>query len=134
MKRLQRLLAVVLTVSLINTTMIQSAQAALVSTEEVARIAAVDQVVSGHVRLADAMGRAEVRTEMERLGVDPVFAAERVAALTDEEAGLLADQINSAPAGGDGGIIGAILLVFFVLLITDILGFTKIFPFTRSVR
>nr|SPS05028.1 conserved exported protein of unknown function [Candidatus Nitrotoga fabula] len=133
MKRLQRLLAVVLTVSLINTTMIQSAQAALVSTEEVARIAAVDQAVSGHARLADAMGRAEVRTEMERLGVDPVFAAERVAALTDEEAGLLADQINSAPAG-DGGIIGAILLVFFVLLITDILGFTKIFPFTRSVR
>jgi len=31
-------------------------------------------------------------------------------------------------------IIGAILLVFFVLLVTDILGLTKVFPFTRSIR
>jgi len=27
-----------------------------------------------------------------------------------------------------------LLLVFFVLLVTDILGLTKVFPFTRSVR
>jgi hypothetical protein len=40
--------------------------------------------------------------------------------------------MDKAPAGG--GIIGAIVLVFLVLLLTDILGFTKVFPFTRSVR
>ena len=68
---------------------------------------------------------------MERQGVDPELAIERVAALTDEEAGQLAEKINSAPAGG---IIGALLLVFFVLLVTDILGLTKVFPFTRSTR
>jgi len=43
----------------------------------------------------------------------------------------MASQIENAPAGG---IIGAIVLVFLVLLLTDILGFTKIFPFTRSIR
>ena len=59
------------------------------------------------------------------------MALERVAALTDDEAGRLAEQINSAPAGG---IIGALLLVFFVLLVTDILGLTKVYPFTRPVR
>ncbi|WP_367187996.1 PA2779 family protein, partial [Sulfuricurvum sp. RIFOXYD12_FULL_44_77] len=38
-------------------------------------------------------------------------------------------------AGGDGGsIIGAIVFIFIVLLITDILGLTKVFNFTRSVR
>ena len=46
-------------------------------------------------------------------------------------AARLAGQIDQAPAGG---IIGVILFVFFVLLVTDILGFTKVFPFTRSIR
>ena len=131
MKRLQRLLAVVLAFSLLNATMIQTAQAALVSTEEVARLATVERAESGHARLAAALARTEVRAEMERLGVDPALAGERIAALTDEEADRLAAQIDSAPAGG---IIGAILLVFFVLLVTDILGLTKVFPFTRSTR
>ena len=131
MKRLQRLLAVVLAFSLLNATMIQTAQAALVSTEEVAHLATVERAESGHARLAAALARTEVRAEMERLGVDPALAGERIAALTDEEADRLAAQIDSAPAGG---IIGAILLVFFVLLVTDILGLTKVFPFTRSTR
>lgn len=127
MKRFQRLLAVVLSLSFLNATMIQTAHAALIPTEAVA--AAAGQ--SGHARLAAALARDDVRAEMERQGLDPAVAAERIAALTDEEASRLAGQIESAPAGG---IIGAILLVFFVLLITDILGFTKVFPFTRSVR
>jgi len=29
---------------------------------------------------------------------------------------------------------GALLIVFLVLLITDILGFTKVFPFTRPIQ
>ena len=48
-----------------------------------------------------------------------------------------AGQIDSLPAGADGGIsalIGAVVFVFLVLLITYLLGLTKIFPFTRSIR
>ena len=131
MKRFQRILAVILSLSLINVTMIQTAHAGLVSTEEVARQVSTEGADSGHARLAAALSRDDVRAAMENQGVSPVLAKERIAALTDEEAGRLADQINSAPAGG---IIGAILLVFFVLLVTDILGLTKVFPFTRSVR
>lgn len=131
MKRLQRLLAVVLSLSLVNLTILQTAHAGLISTEEVSRLAALQQAESGHDRLAAALARGDVRAEMERLGVDPVLAGERIAALTNEEAARLADQIDSAPAGG---IIGAILLVFFVLLVTDLLGLTKVFPFTRPAR
>ena len=39
---------------------------------------------------------------------------------------------DALPAGGD--LIGAALIVFLVLLATDIMGYTKVFPFTRSVR
>ena len=131
MKRFQRILAVILSLSLVNVTMIQTAHAGLVSTEEVARVTAAPGAESGHARLAAALSRDEVRAALENQGIAPALAKERIAALTDEEAGRLADQINSAPAGG---IIGAILLVFFVLLVTDILGLTKVYPFTRSVR
>jgi hypothetical protein len=57
----------------------------------------------------------------------------RVAALSDAEAAELAARIESLPAGGIG-LVGAIVLVFLVLLLTDILGYTKIFPFTRPVK
>ena len=125
----KRLFSVLLAVCFANGVMIQTAQAALVSTEQVARVAATN--ASAHQRLNDMLARADVQAELERLGLSPDLAKERIAALTDSEAAALAQQIDSAPAGG---IIGAILLVFFVLLVTDILGFTKVFPFTRSVR
>jgi len=43
----------------------------------------------------------------------------------------------SLPAGGSsalGIVIGAILIVFIILLITDILGYTSVFPFTKKHR
>jgi hypothetical protein len=44
----------------------------------------------------------------------------------------MANQIDSMPAGGD--VLGVLLFVFVLLLVTDILGLTKVFPFTRSAR
>jgi hypothetical protein len=63
-------------------------------------------------------------------------AKARIAALTDAEAAQLAAQIDSLPAGGDplGALISAVLIVFLVLLLTDILGFTKVFPFTKPIK
>ena len=49
----------------------------------------------------------------------------------------MADAIESLPAGGSsalGIVIGAILIVFIILLITDILGYTNVFPFTKKHR
>lgn len=81
------------------------------------------------------MQRADVRAEMGKLGVSSDQAVARVAALSDDEVARLSGKIDQAQVAGDGGgIIGAIVFVFIVLLVTDILGFTKIFPFTRSIR
>jgi uncharacterized protein DUF6627 len=83
------------------------------------------------------LDRAEVRAQLEANGVAPADVKARVAALSDAEAADLANRIASLPAGGDGGVgalIGALLIVFLVLLITDILGFTKVFPFTKPIQ
>ena len=60
----------------------------------------------------------------------------RLDALSEGELDSLAASLDEAQAGGDGlgTVVTAILIVFLVLLATDILGFTKVFPFTRSVR
>jgi hypothetical protein len=79
--------------------------------------------------------RADVQARLADFGVKAADVKARVAALTDDEVAQLAAQIDSLPAGADGGaIIGALVLIFIVLLITDILGLTKIFPFTRPIR
>lgn len=137
MERIRRFLSILLILSLGNLTLIQTAQAAMLSTEQVAQAAhsspdkAGEQALSSHERLDAMLARAEVQAELQRYGVTEDQARERIAALTDEEAAALLKHVDDAPAGG---IIGAILLIFFVLLLTDILGLTKVFPFTRSIR
>lgn len=41
----------------------------------------------------------------------------------------MAEQLEQLPAGAS--VVGALLVVFIVLLVTDILGLTNVFPFTR---
>ena len=116
----RRLVAAVLVLSL---AVPLPAQAALVATD-----AALD-----HQRIAQILQRADVQQMLRARGVEPAQAQARAAALTDAEAALLVSNIDELPAGGIG-IVGAIVLVFLVLLITDILGYTKVFPFTKPVR
>jgi hypothetical protein len=99
------------------------ARAGLVATD-----AALD-----HQRIAALLEREEVQEQLRARGVDPAEARARASALTDAEAAQLVSNIDEAPAGGVG-IIGAVLIVFLVLLLTDILGYTKVFPFTKPAR
>ncbi len=113
-----------------------AAAARLIGTEEAVRTetAAVGSTIDRDA-LHALFERDDVRRQLESLGVDPRQARERVDALTDGEIERLAGQVGVLPAGGDGGsILGFAFAVFLILLITDILGLTKIFPFTRSVR
>ena len=97
-----------------------------------AGIVSTDSVIAGaeRERLAGLLERVEVQTRLQALGVDPADARARVAALSDAEAAALAAHMDELPAGGD--LLGAAVLVFLVLLFTDIMGYTKVFPFTRS--
>jgi hypothetical protein len=85
--------------------------------------------------LFNAVERADVQRQLQAYGINAEQAKARVASLSDQEAAQLAAQIESLPAGGDvGALIGALLVVFLVLLITDILGLTKVFPFTKPIK
>lgn len=133
MKQFKKLISLALTVSVLFLGMVQPAQAALVGSDQVAETVIAPASQQDRARVMEAFSRPEVQAELVKRGVDPAQARDRIAALSDEETATLARQIDAAPAGGNA-IIGAIVFVFLVLLITDILGLTKIFPFTRSVR
>lgn len=122
---IRRFIASLLILSLASLGVAAPAQAAMVATDTA--VAATERG-----RISSLLDRADVRAQLQAYGVDAADVKMRVAAMTDEEAAQLAAQLDSLPTGGS--IVGAIVLVFLVLLITDILGFTKIFPFTRSVR
>lgn len=123
MTQLQRLLASVLVACIAGLGMPLPAAAGMLATESA--------MGSDRARLVGMLERADVRAQLEARGVDPAEVKARVAALTDEEAAAIAAHADELPAGG---VLGFLLLVFVILLITDILGFTKIFPFTRPVR
>jgi hypothetical protein len=69
-------------------------------------------------------------------GISPEEAKARIDSLTDVEALMVSQQIEKLPAGGNavGIIVGALLLVFIILLITDLVGLTDVFPFTKKHR
>jgi hypothetical protein len=108
----------------------QTTQAAMIGTNQIQAANAAQQ---NRDRIAAAMNRPEIMSQLESMGVNKVDAQARVAALTDDEAATVANKIDSLPAGGDS-VLGVLLFIFVVLLITDIIGLTKVFPFTRSVR
>ena len=83
------------------------------------------------------MGSEIVQQELIKKGVNPKEALERLASLSNEEMKSLASQIKKSQAGADfgvGEVLGLAIVVFLVLIITDMLGLTKVFSFTRSLR
>lgn len=74
-----------------------------------------------------ALSRADVRAQLENLGVNPADAAMRVASLGDQELATVAQQMESLPAGGDGviAVMGVVLLVLLILELTGVIDIFK---------
>ncbi len=107
----------------------QSAFAGLIATDQVL---SHEQTIPERARIASFLDRTDVLAQLQSLGVTPAEAKARVYALTDEEAHQLAGKLDEFPAGGD--ILSLLFTVFVILLVTDILGFTKVFTFTRPIK
>ncbi len=111
----------VLSVTLINMGMVSAASAAIVDTSA---IVATDRAADLGVIRAQ-LDRAEVRAQMERMGVDATAVEKRIAGLSDQEMHQLAVDMRNAPAGGDAlALVGA---VFVILLILELVGVIDIF-------
>lgn len=129
MKKIRQLF-VYLMIFLINLAGLSApAQAALIATET---LTATQSRQNNEQTLRAALARTDVRDALERLGVSGRQLDERVAALSDDELDKLAHRVDSLPAGGD--FFATVGIIFVILLITDVLGFTKVFPFTRAQR
>jgi hypothetical protein len=74
----------------------QSAQAGMIGADQ----AAAGSTSSERSMLLSTLDRAEVATQLQAAGVDPRAARERVQSMTDQEVHALAQDIQTAPAGG----------------------------------
>ena len=119
------------TVMLSITVPYQPLLAAMVPTEA---IIDSNNAVGARDYLKSLISRDDIRELLISYGIDPNEAKARVDSLSDSEAIAVADRIEKLPAGGNaiGVIVGAALIVFLVLLLTDILGYTDVFPFVKK--
>ena len=122
-----RFLTAFLAVSILFVSVQPAVNAAIVSTSD---LFATEQSKIGKEYLLSSLERAEVRTALSIQGVDLEMAKQRVSIMTDEEVRALNQKMDEMPAGGDA--LSAIVLIFLVLLFTDIMGWTDIFPFVNK--
>ncbi len=128
----KRVVAVAMAMLMAMTSMpIGVAKAEMVTTDQVIERS---DPAEDRTRVMDFMLREDVQQQLTTLGVDPEEAARRVASLSDEEIQGIAGRLEELPAGegGVGPIVGAIVIIFLVLLVTDLLGLTDVFSFVKK--
>jgi hypothetical protein len=89
----------------------QFANAGMIGTDQVASAASQND----RNTVLQFLGRADVTSQLQSLGVDPATAKDRVAAMTDQEVRSLAGKIQSMPAGADS--TGTILLIAVIAFV-----------------
>jgi hypothetical protein len=111
----------------------QSAYAAMIGTESILETSRGHQA---RVYLKSLLAREDVQTALVARGLDPQEARSRIDSLSDAEAINAADRFDQLPAGS--GFLETLLivafLVFLILLITDIAGYTDVFPFVHPMK
>jgi hypothetical protein len=110
-------------------------QAALVTSDQVIADPAA-AALADREKVANFLRQDAVRDQLVSMGVDPSEVEARLSTLSPAELAQLSDRIDSMPAGQSavGAVVGAILIIFLVLLVTDLLGLTDVFPFVHNQR
>lgn len=73
---------------------------------------------------------AAVQNKLIELGVSPADAKQRIANMTAEELSALNSQMNNMPAGG---IVDVVVTVLVVVVVTDLMGLTDVYPFINPI-
>jgi hypothetical protein len=127
--RLRRLLCSMLIVTLAFGAMPVMASASSTPLASTADVLSAQSQNDARDRITQVLAREDVQRQLVAQGVDPSEVEKRVAALSDSEAQQMADQLDNMPAGAS--VVGVLFAVFVILLVTDILGLTDVFPFVR---
>ena len=128
MKSFKRTLALLLSISLFSLTISQS-HAAVVANNQLIH---PTQFAMDKDSLLQSINKNNVQEQLKNMGVASADIKNRIEQMTHEEIAQLNEQINELPAGS--GALGAILLVFVIFVITDVIGATDIFPFIHPIN
>ncbi len=132
MRNFKKLVATAMAVLMVmNVAPIGLAQAKMVTTDQILEHA---DPGSDRERVESFILREDVQRQLVLQGINPEEAASRVASLSNGEIQQIAGRLDELPAGegGVGAVVGAILIIFLVLLITDLMGLTDVFPFVKK--
>lgn len=106
---------------------VSQASAAVFSSEQVI---ANQQFNFNKQQVLSYVDSAEVQNKLIELGVSPADAKQRIANMTAEELSALNSQMNEMPAGG---IVGVVVTVLVVVVVTDLMGLTDVYPFINPI-
>lgn len=111
---------------------LRTAHAGMISTETVLAGQTGD---NERAQVNAFFARDDVRQSLLTHGLAADEVTARIAALSDAEITRIANELDRLPAGaGIGSVVGAVLIIFIILLVTDILGYTKVFTFVQPIR
>ena len=118
------MIAAVLSVALVNMGFVSVAGAGIADTAALVTSSRDADLASIRAQLQ----RAEVRQQLEAMGVDAASVEARIAMLGDQELHRLAQDLQNAPAGGD--LLAVLGVVFVVLMVLEFVGVIDIFKKT----
>jgi outer membrane protein OmpA-like peptidoglycan-associated protein len=109
----------------------QSVSAAMIGTESIIN---VDRGQNPRDYLNNLLAREEIQAALISQGLDPQEAQDRIDNLSDDEIGKFVHEMDQLPAGGGffETFIVIVFLIFLILLVTDISGYTDVFPFVKK--
>jgi hypothetical protein len=110
-----------LVAALLGTGLLVQAPAAVAGLVETDQLAAQAEINPDIKTIDNFLARADVQNSLEKMGLNHVITADRVALLSDSEARLLAEKINQMPAGGNFSSLTSqdiiIILLVAILLV-----------------
>ena len=90
------------------------ASAAMVSTQDAV---SAQQLQNDRDKIRSFLDRATVKDRLQAMGVQASVAKDRINALTDSEVELLAQKIDSLPAGASLGTMDIVLILLVAILV-----------------
>ena len=75
-----------------------------------------------------------VQEKIASMGVSPDQVEQRINSLTADELAYFNAQLDEAPAGAAGGILGVIVLFLVIFIVTDMLCATNVYKFVNCIN
>lgn len=123
-----RYVALLLTASMLSLSL-GTSQAAMVSNQQIIHAA---EETSARQSLMQTLQREQVQQQLISLGVSPADVESRIQHMSYAEISQLNQRIDELPAGS--GVLGAVVFIFVVFVVTDVIGATDVFPFIHPVN